>query len=347
MKKILLSTVAVGTILASTAQITVTNSNVASIGDVIVQNYDTIPSISVPATGASQSWDYSTGLVAHEEDTMAFLNPLWTTNASFFPTSNLAAEMDGNTIYLENDANGLRVIGMAGDIFGTGTEKQIYINPADEILQFPATYNDSYTTNSVQRIMLLGSEIGQPLVDSLIMMDYTTKIVSIDGYGTVVTPLGSFDAILVNETRNSTDSTWTYVSGLETLVDDGEGTEYTSSFWTDDASAGFPLMDIRHDNAGNVEEVSWLKVSPFVSVEEFENGFSLYPNPTAREINIQGDFENASIEIIDVTGRVIFNDSGKSGFYSRDVSSLSNGYYLINVKDENGNSISVQKFEKQ
>lgn len=345
MNKTLLSTLALSALIASgTAQVTITSSNVATIGKVIVQDHDTIPSVGVPATGASQTWNYSTGLVAHEDDTLSFINPAWTASASFFPTSNLAADDGGASIYLENSASGLTMLGFAGDLFGTGSEKQIYMNPVDEILRFPATYNDSYTTNSIQHIMLTGAEIGQS-IDSLVMKNYVTKMVNINGYGTVTTPLGAFSAILVNETSYEADSTWMYVLGVGTLADNSADTSYNSSFWTDDASAGFPLMDISHDGQGSVNSVSWLKVTPFVSVEESTSAYNIYPNPASDVIRIEGNVLNTTIEIIDITGRVISSEPSGANLFIADVSLLDNGYYFVNIKDEEGKSVSVQKIE--
>ena len=53
------------------SQVTITDAHAPSAGDAIVLSYDTLPILSIPASGTSQTWDYS-GLAAHTMDTTTF-----------------------------------------------------------------------------------------------------------------------------------------------------------------------------------------------------------------------------------------------------------------------------------
>ena len=326
------------------AQITVTEANIAIPTDVIMQSNDTMPSVAVPTSGANQTWDYSTGLVEHTIDTLSMSNPGWLTQGSFFPTSNLAAvDQNGFEVYFINDASSFRMIGAAGDIFGTGM-KQIYTNPADEFIRFPSNFNDSYTTNSVQIVSILGSDVGAP-VDSILNKRYATKMRTIDGWGTITTPYGTFDALRTDEVSYKADSVWAYNFGIESLVQNNTDTVYTITFWSNDPTTGFPVMEFTHDNAGNVLSAQWLKSQPVTAIENIENeSASIFPNPAVDYISVKSEgLEVASIEIFTLDGKMILTETINQSSSKVDIQSLNNGTYLYNLKNANGEIIANDK----
>lgn len=75
---------------------------------------------------------------------------------------------------------------------------------------------------------------------------------------------------------------------------------------------------------------------------------NVYPNPTSDKVSITYNFEsatNASIQVTDVTGRVVINkDLGKQTtgqkIFNLDVSALSNGIYTVQLITDNARGIS-------
>ncbi|MBL1280677.1 MAG: T9SS type A sorting domain-containing protein [Fluviicola sp.] len=342
MKKLLLFSVSFLSTIAF-SQVTITQANMVSASDIVVQSNDTLPSVASPTGGTNQTWDYSTGLVEHTVNTLSFANPDWLINASFFPTANIAAtDQAGFEVYSIIDAASIRFIGVAGDIFGTG-QKQIYMNPADEILRFPANMNDSYTTTSIQSVTILGSDVGAP-VDSIINKTYTTKIVSIDAWGNMTTPYGSFDVLRVNETVNAIDSTWTYFFGIESLFDNGDTTTYNYVFWSDDPTTGFPVAEFEHDNAGTVFGVTWLTAEPTLLLSENDvDDAKVYPNPTDGDLTIELN-NNAitKVELYSISGVLVQSEQLTATKTTIDVSKLEKGVYFYKLLD-NQNEVVVNK----
>ena len=64
------------------------------------------------------------------------------------------------------------------------------------------------------------------------------------------------------------------------------------------------------------------------SVENIEERFSLYPNPTDGVVNISSDENIQSVLVYDVQGRLVANFRGKSTI---DISHLSTGIYALHV----------------
>ncbi len=89
-----------------------------------------------------------------------------------------------------------------------------------------------------------------------------------------------------------------------------------------------------------------IKSVTHVGVNEFESNIralSIYPNPANEEININYNFfnaENIDFQLIDLTGRVLINDSGsgiKNGTKTISVKNINNGIYVLRISGAFGN----------
>lgn len=79
----------------------------------------------------------------------------------------------------------------------------------------------------------------------------------------------------------------------------------------------------------------------FTSVKETYKGpeFSLFPNPGDDLINLRfNESGNYQIQLLDVSGKLIYNQSLNGNRVQFDVSSVASGYYLIRVSSESGSS---------
>lgn len=76
---------------------------------------------------------------------------------------------------------------------------------------------------------------------------------------------------------------------------------------------------------------------------DFENGTSItiYPNPSTGIFNIVSQ-QNVSVEIYDLLGKLVYNQSLANGTNSIDISHFNTGVYLLKVTDGNGNSESYK-----
>ncbi len=90
-----------------------------------------------------------------------------------------------------------------------------------------------------------------------------------------------------------------------------------------------------------------------VSIEEIvalkEQDLIVYPNPALNTIQIAVNKQGEKIEqiaIFDINGREIFSETLNTFLFTKEISDLSNGVYIINVKGNKG-SILTKKFIKQ
>lgn len=68
-----------------------------------------------------------------------------------------------------------------------------------------------------------------------------------------------------------------------------------------------------------------------------ETRITIYPNPSTRIFNIVSQ-QNISVEIYDLLGKLVYNQSLANGTNSIDISNFNSGVYLLKATDANGNT---------
>ncbi len=370
MKKILLSFVMLSSIgiYSTQAQITLNSNHIVGIGDNVEQARDTIPTgVSIGNGGAAQTWNFSTVLDEDQLDTLKFRNPAsGYPGFASFPLSNMVLEQpvqDSMWMYLTKNAAGLFVDGAAQYQQGN----LVILPIVTTIITFPSTMNTNFAGSwngtlfgfDVSAIPLLG-------LDSIKITRQADLTSNIDGWGTVSTPFANpgFPALRQIVIEENIDTTWEKstatgiwsiispatlaVLGSFGLTDIAYDTTRTARWWTDDPSSKFPVVEMDYEANGTVNSVDWQKSSPTVGVTEQTNtvsGVVLYPNTAASEITIETSLTgNNSIEILDVTGKLISENNYDTNKITLSISDLSNGIYFYNINDIKGNVLYSNKF---
>ncbi|MDA9333410.1 T9SS type A sorting domain-containing protein, partial [Saprospiraceae bacterium] len=108
--------------------------------------------------------------------------------------------------------------------------------------------------------------------------------------------------------------------------------------WSTDFSV--PILDTDGDGISDRQEIingtdpfEMVTGSPDLFLED--NCIALFPNPTSGHFNIQGDFQNYTIQILDSNGTVFIDLSSASSPLDIDISTLPQGLYFVLVKNNN------------
>ena len=122
------------------------------------------------------------------------------------------------------------------------------------------------------------------------------------------------DAVLVNDNDDNEDLFGLSAGGYALVVTDSIGCSTNGSFTV--------------DSELTIENLQGLNMS-------------IYPNPSNGNFNIDfgADLTNATIEIIDLTGKVVYTQSVSWNVTNISVSELASGNYIIKVTSDQGNSI--------
>jgi len=342
--------------MSISAQITVTDTDLMSVGDIIYQAYDDAPasSISLGNAAPNQIWDFST-LQVQASDTTEFIDPVGTPFASNHPTANLCIEDNGEYIYINKNVQGLSIVG-----FDNLPYPQLFLplplNYLATTTVGPVTIMDSVMVNAFlpdSMAIFITMGLAQQIDSIKILIESSTEF-NVDAYGDVIIPMGTFDALRVKTDDVTTTDYFVYCS--DTIFGNGSWysmpaaivpseVEITSSYswWTNDPLIKFALFQIDVDSAGGIDAVDFMHSPSPSSVNDLSaNNFSIYPIPATNNLTIEAqNNELTYLDLLDVTGKVILKKEFTQSI-SLDVSLIAaKGIYFLNLETVEG------KFTKQ
>lgn len=314
----------------SFSQITVTEYDLVEPTDVVEQAYDQSNSITHTAAGTDLTWNYA-AMVVDSSGTFSVGVASWGNGSANFPNANLYGDDnsgDGH-IYLRKNSSSLDVLGFYGDPLGSGNDEAYAFDPQDRITPLPLTYNtidqNSYTFEFT-------FDPGQTGVDSARVKQEAEQDFVADSWGEVTTPLGTFEVVRLIKTEITTDSTWIYAFGNSTLVNDNKDTTYTCSFFTNDQSARYPLVEYEFDPVTQqiTSDITWLNALPTSSINTVQlSDLEMYPNPASSELTISAGDINADYLIVDITGKEVKKGKTNAKDTTINISEMKQGVYLV------------------
>jgi hypothetical protein len=342
-KKLLTTSFAIAACFTANAQITLTSADLGSIGDQVQQAVDTLPAstLSPGSAGTNQTWNFS-GLAQHIVETVTFSNPNWNANSQDFPNANLAVvDPSGGVAYMNNSATSATALGFSGDLTGSGNPISAHNNPPELLMNWPATYGSNFTQNfRTTATFYYGQDPGIGFtVDSVRYTQNVTKYDSIDAWGSITTPLSTYNVLRMEEFRRTYDTIDMYAFGFwqnaaYTIMD----STLTYSWWTNNMD--FSIVQLNMDIANNtVTRATWTKANPTPSGmnDLSSNGTTLYPNPANNAVTININNSGAeNISIYDIAGKKLSTIAVNSNMMKIDVSAMSAGVYFYAVTAQDG-----------
>lgn len=348
MKKSLLFPVALLATLSLFAQPTLQNNVFPNVGDVItISEGDTL--IVQGSAGANMNWDFSS--LAPLEGTTSiqyqYVTVASTPYAADFPTANIASKTIEDTVtysYFKKETNELMLIGAASEGF-----LNIYTNP-NSALKTPLNFNGSFQDDYAS-VLETGDGVQVNLDGS--------QTITYDAYGTLKTPLGTFNNAIRTKGISSISFASTF-SGIDVL----STTNVTSYDWFVPNHAG-PLVSISYSSGISETRIpgfdTIITVIPLSKSVSFAStattgvfnapatlsGLTIStigPNPTVDQLTLRFNSEtgNQSLRLLitDATGKELQNQSIQAvageNVQSISVNRLAAGNYFLTLTDGHG-----------
>ncbi|MFT7588726.1 MAG: hypothetical protein ACI959_000938 [Limisphaerales bacterium] len=326
------------------SQITITNADLPSAGNTYLMSIaDTLIGITPEDGGPDYNWDYSflEEISQLDENWISPLgtNPLY---FSLFGISNVASDysdLDFGAISLSdafnfynNSTSGFAQTGLAGVI--SSIPIPIPFDSPDEVLVFPTNYNDTWSGPS-------GFNLSIPGLATLV--EERDRTSTVDGWGTLTTPYGTFDVLRVVSDIDIKDSLNSATLG--DFVINRNTTEYR---WMA-AGMGAPVLQIDVQNIAGVSIVSRIVYQDSLRTEDTTSTgleilnlekLKLYPNPSSEHITLEFASENNSkieIDLLNLNGQAVqhwnFITPG-SGLFRETLTwnNVSSGKYLLSLR---------------
>lgn len=284
------------------------------------------------AAGDNIVWDFSS-LSGGIKDSTIFADP--TTFDSelhkLFPSANLASITTEGIFYFQISEDGLRHY----QTFLGGRDFVAYeFSPSLLIMDLPIN-KGNYYSGEAERIV--------PIDASTRMRITTAKKDTVDAWGILKTPTKDYEVLRLisyitytTYTEVKTEDTWTPLN-----KDINDVIEY--NWWAN--GVGKEVLKFRYigANAESPSHISWFtEKQPLVitSVDQAltKEMFVVGPNPTSGPVQIFSSSGSSivSISIKDIGGKTVINRTSEEPISFVDLSSLSEGFYHLELKDAEG-----------
>lgn len=296
------------------AQITITSSDMHVVNDTVRTSVAyNVEQFDFEATGANFTWDFSTLIPAAQTiDTFYAVNSLpiliylsFMSSANLVKTFQLASllpevglEIPNVKIYqlFNNTSTSFKDAGYGIELEGLGIP--LKYNQADEIYRFPMTYEQTFNSNAYLNTSL--PSFGTILIDR-------QRQNEVDGWGTVITPYGTFEALRYRSVVQEIDSVDFPSYEISQRID----RTYTEYHWLTKES-GTPILKAHIEDGIGIPVVTYVDSARVITIgiDEIERQKDLvvYPNPTTGTIYIQlNEFDSqGSLSVYDISGHIIF-----------------------------------------
>lgn len=342
------------------SQIQVTEADFADGGDTIRMSMATDPTIDFASTGTNYTWDFSS-LLADEQvlrtyydisdgsALMSFIFGVFAppeyqgtnfTETDVIPLDQFGAilpvSISNMSIVSLNTAAEINSIGYSMVV--EGTEIPFKSDTIETRYELPLDYGDVYSSNGYTELDL------NPIQD-VIWIQQRQRSSNVDGWGSVTTPFGTFDALRVRHDIIEVDSL--YIGAFGTWIELPIPPTVIYEWWGNGELE--PILRISIADILGTATVTgieykdiYLGLDAGVSEQTLEIG--IYPNPTQETIMVEGVSQGSSYSIVNELGEMV--QSGLIETNSINTFSLSKGSYHVIILSQDG-EIGSSIFMKQ
>jgi PKD repeat protein len=226
-----------------------------------------LPSVNFGNKGANQVYDFS-NLTLFKYDTVEYRTP---TNGQLTtcPSSDVATTADGVNFLLTNTDNAnnkLTLEGFEGQLV-PGTTLSAAYGTKPDLFRFPTNYQTNFGGTAYLYKRVTGAQVNQPLADSVELTINTTYTDTIDGWGKVITPVGSYKCL-----RKQRKETTTTLIRAKTFfgwstISNTTNTTIRYSYVTKEAKGS--VINFNYDTANVLQSVNWSMIPPTAPVADF------------------------------------------------------------------------------
>lgn len=333
------------------AQITLQSGDFATGGDTIRMSQANDNGYDFQSTGAGYSWDFSSlvpvsqtlkdfrsmsGAPAFVNFTFGVFAPL-KYQASYFIestaipiaqiTSFLPVTIEDIFQFTRINAVGVTSVGFS--LVVNGQAIPFKSDTIEKRYELPVAFGNSHFSRGYTNIDF------NPIIDAT-WNQHRTRTTNVDGYGSITTPYGAFEALRIKHDITEIDSLYFVLpifGGTWIPLPIPSSHEY--EWWTNGEKE--PILKITTNEIGGNETISSIEYRDIyrgldAGISELPFTARIYPNPTQDNLFIVSSEKIESIRIIDEKGAVLFEKIFDLDFFSTlDISELASGTYQIQL----------------
>ncbi|MFT5859811.1 MAG: hypothetical protein ACI865_001915 [Flavobacteriaceae bacterium] len=336
----------------SFGQIQITESDFADGGDTIRMSMATDPTIDYASTGTNYTWDFST-LLADEQilrtyydisdgsALMTFVFGIFAptdyqgtnfTETDAIPLDQLGAvlpvSISNMNVVSKNTATEINSIGYSMVV--EGTEIPFKSDTIETRYELPLDYGDVYSSIGYTMLDL------NPIQDAA-WIQHRQRSSNVDGWGSITTPFGTFDALRVRHDITELDSL--YIGTFGTWIELPIPPSVIYEWWA--IGELEPVLRISTSDILGTSTVTGIEYKDIylgldAGLDEQTLEIGMYPNPTQDLITFEGAGNGASYTIVNELGKSMQSGLMVAKNNQIDISSLAKGSYHVIIRSQDG-----------
>ena len=343
-------------------QIFIDQSDFANANDTVRMSSTTDFGIDFSSTGANWNWDYS--MLVPESQTLVEFNDISNASAlvgfiygmfapsayqaSFYVSSDdIPLDQAGGILpvnitdifqFSKSQSSAINSIGFAISV--EGTEVPFKSDTIEMRYELPLMYQNTYSSRGYTNMDL------NPIQD-IIWRQYRTRDSEVDGWGSITTPYGTFDALRVKHAITEVDSISIDLFGGPMWIPLPIPDSYIYEWWAEGELE--PVLRIETSAFIGIETVTNVEyrdnyIEALAGIEEESIVVEVYPNPVVDELKVLGLNPGAVYAIVDAMGTIVAKGD-LSASETISVGNLSNGSYSLVILS--GGKLARTSFIKQ
>lgn len=286
--------------------------------------------IDVPSAGANQAWDYF--LLQNDfKDTLSVVKVDETPFVDSFPNAEFALTSNFSKYFFESlSPEGARIEGFSNYNPITMQSRITRFDFAGYSMPYPLTFGDSYGFDYAYEIYFGAQNSIIPVnADTGKVKSNVNIEISVDGFGVLAIPAGSFNALRFKQNSLQTDSVYV-LNASNTWELDQVLVDSTISYLFFSKNIGASLLTIT-TRSGEVSSTYYLTGLVIDGVDDSNNQDRLvvYPQPAGDFMYVNSTLPKELLEIRDVQGRIVHSQNCENNLDAIDVSGLDNGVYFL------------------
>ena len=346
---------------ASLAQITLQVNDFATAADTIRLSLANPINIDLQNTGPNTTWDFSQ--LSAQSQTLIDYNPIGFGSllilatygpiastpykATYFNLTDdlpidqfsafLPIELSNLSQYTRRTNSQINSIGYSIDVQGQGVPFKS--DTIETRYALPLQFNDTYTSRGYTYVDL------NPATD-IKFIQHRERISVVDGWGSLTTPLGTFNALRIRHDISENDSIYQTFFGTGSWFAPPSFVTTEYEWWTTGKKECLVRATVGGFGQNQTPTIEYqdiyLGLDAGLSAPSFE--ISFYPNPAADWCYFQSVKPFDFLEIMDASGRVVLRheNAALQGYF--DISTLPNGTYTVRIQAPTG--VAVKKLVK-
>ncbi|MEY5000513.1 MAG: hypothetical protein RLZZ211_549 [Bacteroidota bacterium] len=335
-------------------QITLQVNDFATADDTVRMSLANPITIDLQNTGANAVWDFSQ--LSAQSQSLINYNPIGFGSlliiasygpfastpykATYFNLTNdlpldqfsafLPIELSNLSQYTRRTSSQINSIGYSIDVQGQGLPFKS--DTIETRYELPLNFNDTYTSRGYTYIDL------NPATD-IKFIQHRERTSIVDGWGTLSTPLGTFQALRIRHDITENDSIYQTFFGAGTWIAPPSFVTTEYEWWTTGKKEFLVKATVggfgQNGGAATIEYQD-IYLGLDAGIDEVNFTFDFYPNPAAEWCFFKSSIPFDVIELIDLNGKVVaaHQNAALNGYF--DISELQTGTYTMRIHSSNG-----------